>query len=49
MAAGRVGQYTIERQEGVFKIEVPGPDIITAFTRAIAASSLLRSSDIGAP
>lgn len=38
MAAGRVGQYTIERQEGVFKIEVPDVDIITAFTGATGLS-----------
>ncbi len=38
MAAGRVGQYTIERQEGVFKIEVPDVDIVTAFTGATGLS-----------
>jgi hypothetical protein len=35
LAVGRVGRYTIERQEGnVFKIEIVGDDVITAFTGA---------------
>lgn len=35
LAVGRVGRYTIERQEGnVLKIEIIGDDIITAFTGA---------------
>jgi hypothetical protein len=35
LAVGRVGRYTIERQEGsVFKIELIGDDVITAFTGA---------------
>jgi hypothetical protein len=35
VAAGRVGRYTIERQGGnVFKIEIIGDNIITAFTGA---------------
>jgi len=32
--AGRSGQYTIERQEGVFKTEIIGNDVITAYTGA---------------
>jgi hypothetical protein len=35
LAVGRVGRYTIERQEGdVFKIEIIENDIVTAFTGA---------------
>src|SRR3981189_2301666 len=36
--AGRSGQYTIERHEGVFKIELIGSDAITAYTGATGLS-----------
>jgi 20S proteasome alpha/beta subunit len=36
--AGRAGHYTIERQEGVFKIELIGSDVITAYTGATGLS-----------
>jgi 20S proteasome alpha/beta subunit len=36
--AGRAGNYTIERQEGVFKIELIGSDVVTAYTGATGLS-----------
>jgi len=39
LAVGRVGRYTIERQEGnVLKIEIIEGDVITAFTGAAGLS-----------
>lgn len=39
--AGRAGQYTIERQEGVFKIELIGTDVVTAYTGATGLAQRL--------